>query len=309
MPEKSKQRQILAARINFISLCKKGKNKVEAIYKADGTATLLLESMIKAPADFDEKGLLYACVYPAEQEDADGHWATRETIEEMAHEALSCGVQLDLFHDEQPLSPDRAAIVESTIIQNGDTRFGDPLKLAGGWGTVIKIKDPALRKRYREEGWSGVSMAGEAVTTEAAVPEPVNKGFMQSAVRRFSSLFGKADQAPIPDTNSNNTDMTPEELTKALEASMATVLAKVPELVAQKLQELRKAEAEEATKAAAATAQTEAFTKAQTELAEAQKRVQELEKASNAGDPNPNKPQEEDWVKESNAILAFCQTK
>jgi hypothetical protein len=302
--EKSKQRQILAARINFISLCKKGKNKVEAIYKADGTATLLLESMIKAPADFDEKGLLYACVYPAEQEDADGHWATRETIEEMAHEALSCGVQLDLFHDEQPLSPDRAAIVESTIIQNGDTRFGDPSKLAGGWGTVIKIKDPALRKRYREEGWSGVSMAGEAVTTEAAVPEPVNKGFMQSAVRRFSSLFGKADQAPIPDTTTN-TDMTTEELTKALDA----VLAKIPDLVAQKLQELRKAEAEEAAKAAAASAQTESLTKAQTELAAAQKRVQELEKASNAGDPNPNKPQEEDWVKESNAILAFCKTK
>jgi len=191
LSEKRTTREILRAKINFISLCKKGKNRVEAIYKSDtGLSSLTLETVCKASENFDEEGLLYACVYPPNMEDADGHWASPTAIRDMAHEALSLGVKLDLFHDEQPLSPDRAAIVESTIIQKGDTRFGDPAKLSGGWGTVIKLRDPALRKRYREEGWNGVSMAGDAETIERPIPESVLKGFMQSAVRRIQNVFG-----------------------------------------------------------------------------------------------------------------------
>ena len=198
MQQNPKTKEILKGKISFISLCRTGKNRVQAIYKAeDGGDALTVDSVAKASENFDEEGLLYACVYPPNKVDDDGHWAAPETVRDMAHEALRTGVKLDIFHDEHPLSPDRAAIVESTIIQKGDARFGDPAELSGGWGVVIKLIDPDLRKRYREEGWGGVSMGGEALTKESPPPEQVSKSsILSSLVRRISNLFG-ADAEPI----------------------------------------------------------------------------------------------------------------
>lgn len=187
------KQEILAGKVRFISLCRRGKTGLRAVYKSDEETVLNTEVLIKASENFDEEGLLYACLYAPNAVDEDGHWATPQTIQKMAHEAFLAGLKLDIYHDENPITPDRAGLVESTIIQEGDTRFGDSAKLVGGWGVAIKLSDPILRAKYREEGWAGTSIGGVAVTREAEPLEVQKASVLSSFVRRLSSLFGKTD--------------------------------------------------------------------------------------------------------------------
>jgi len=79
------------------------------------------------------------------------------------------GAKLDIRHDGKAIAKEKAFVAESFIIQKGDERFqgwkdydGKEVDVSGGWGIVVKIDDPDLRKSYREDGWNGVSLAGHA---------------------------------------------------------------------------------------------------------------------------------------------------
>lgn len=161
-------RRIVSAKIKFLSLVPKGANQLPVIYKADDNS-VRLAALCKAAEDFDEKGEMLSVVYAPEMIDSQGDIASAEVIKDMMYEAAREGFDLDIRHDEKPLGKDAAFVAESFVIQKGDPRFadftnykGEKVDVTGGWATVIKIEDKALRKAYRDGEWNGVSMGGTA---------------------------------------------------------------------------------------------------------------------------------------------------
>lgn len=163
-----RKRRIKAAKIDFISLCPRGKNNLPAIYKSDGS--IVLDSIVKMSPDFEEKGELTAIVYPAEFRDAEGDIASSNVIKEFAYDYMRSGGNIDIRHNGKAVTKDQAFVAENFIIQKNDPRFtdikdygGNSVDPTGSWGVVIKIDDPELRSLYKEDGWQGVSMFGHAV--------------------------------------------------------------------------------------------------------------------------------------------------
>ena len=219
-------RRIKKANIRFISLCQKGANKLGVLYKSDGS--IEFSTLFKASDTFDEHGELTAVVYAPEHRDSQGDIASADVIKEAAYDFISNGANIDINHNGKPLKREQARVAESFIIQKNDERFvgwkdtdGNDVDLTGGWGTVIKIDDPELRKLYRSGGWQGVSMGGTAVV----------EAEKSDAIERLAHLLSNY-QAPNP---TQEPDMKPEEIAKAMEpvTSQLTTLTKgVTDLVA-----------------------------------------------------------------------------
>jgi hypothetical protein len=158
--------RVLKARIKFLSLVKRGANKMPALYKAEGE---LVEHTTLMKFDA-EQGELLTVTFAAEYRDSDMTIASADVVKEMAYSHAESGFRLDLFHDGEALKPEQAFIAESFIIQKGDPRFADwkdndgkPVDVAGGWGNVIKINSPELRAAVKDGSLSGVSVYGPAI--------------------------------------------------------------------------------------------------------------------------------------------------
>lgn len=159
--------RIRRASIRWISLVHRGANQLAPIYKADdGSTQLRTRSFAKMD---DEKGELLCCVWAPDKPDTFGDWADRDTIRGFAHEALRDGVGIDIQHTEVPVGKRHAYIAESFLIQKSDPRFsdlkdyeGNSIDSEGGWGTLIKLESPELRRLYRSGEWQGISMGGVA---------------------------------------------------------------------------------------------------------------------------------------------------
>lgn len=242
-------KRIKKANIKFVSLVPRGKNRLQVIYKADGTFEL--PTLVKASEQFDENGELLAVVYPVGKPDTDGHWADAEAVRGMAHSHARNGLALDIHHNGKPLTKEQAYVAESFVIQKGDQRFegwkdyeGNPADVTGGWAQLIKVEDPILRKAYRDGGWAGVSLYGHGELEEAAPPEregempPLTKEELESALKKSNesivekltelakgiteALKGLPEQKP-PATG----DQTPSEEMKKAEAEKAHLEAEL----------------------------------------------------------------------------------
>lgn len=163
-------------RIDFVSLCPRGKNFLPALYKGLDPTGLPTIALLKASPAEVEEGVIRALVYVPGAVDADGEFAEREVVKAMAYDHARRGHKLDLQHDGQPLTVEQAHVVESFIVQKGDPRFADSVDVNGnkvdptdGWGMVIKLEDPELRRLYKEGRWSGLSMGGAAEREPAEV--------------------------------------------------------------------------------------------------------------------------------------------
>jgi hypothetical protein len=219
-------RRIKAARITHISLVPRGANRMPVIYKADDQ-TVDLEMLFKASED---QGELTAIVYAPETRDSQGDVASADVVKQMMYDAAKEGVEIDLRHDGVAVNKENAYIAESFLVQKGDPRFegikdyhDNPVDPAGSWGVVIKIDDPVLRQKYRDGEWNGVSMGGTAVVESDKSDDGVER-----LLAGMSKLLNDTD-------HQGDIDMTPEELTAALEKSNETlatsILAGVKELV------------------------------------------------------------------------------
>ena len=162
----SKKRRIKKASISFVSLCPQGKNKIATLYKEDGKDMLQIDTLVK----LQDEGTLLAVVYVPEHPDSEGDVASTEVVKEMAHSHMQSGAMLDVRHNLKPLSKEDAFVAESFIVQKGDKRFADmtdrngsPVDVTGAWAQVIKLESPELRALYKDEGWQGVSLYGEAL--------------------------------------------------------------------------------------------------------------------------------------------------
>lgn len=163
-------RRIHKAKIKFLSLVPRGANRMQTILKSDDSATFEVDFITKA---FDKtKGELTAVVYAPEQRDSHGDIASAEVIKDALYNSMREGIEIDLRHNEVPLTKSQAFIAEHFIVQKGDPRFsemkdysGNVLgdKIAGSWGVIIKIEDPTLKAKYESGEFNGLSMAGSAL--------------------------------------------------------------------------------------------------------------------------------------------------
>lgn len=221
-------RRILKAQVKYLSLCPKGANGLKTLYKEDagqGDETdFSARMMTKAQDNFDEKGELLAVVYAPDMEDAHGEYAPAEVIREAMHGFLKEGEGIDIRHNEQALSKDDAYVAESFEIQKGDERFsdftdynGNKVDVTGGWGVMLKIDNPEIRKLYKEGEWQGISMGGSYLPEmEKADEDTAVKRTMKALARVLGLNHAYAHQSV---TLSGDIDMTGEELTKTLEAN------------------------------------------------------------------------------------------
>lgn len=218
-------RRIKKAKIEFISLCQRGINGMRTIYKSEDKS-LTLSGVSKALPDFDEKGQIVACVYAPNRIDKEQDWADEGAIRDMAHGYMREGAKVDVRHNDKALDRSRAYVAESFIIQKGDPRFegisdhNGPFDATGGWGVLIQVDDPELRKAYRNGDWAGVSMGGHAI--DAANEEPLHKG--------IADFFGEWFRKFVPGAASGDEDdMKPEDLKKAVEDGNATLAKTIVE--------------------------------------------------------------------------------
>lgn len=158
--------EIVDAEIKFVSLCRRGANKLGVLYKSDDDTVQMTAQVVKADMELGE---VLAVVYAPDTKDAQGHFASAPVVRKMAHTFAQSGHQIDVVHDEKPLGRDKVFVAESFIVQKADPRFanykdvnGKPVNTEGAWAVLLKIEDPDVRKLYREEGWNGVSLSGPA---------------------------------------------------------------------------------------------------------------------------------------------------
>lgn len=168
---KAQRTRIVKAEVKRLALCRRGKNGLSTLYKADGSFEL--STLVKS---LDE-GTLLAVAYAPERPDADGHLASAEAIAGMAHSFMRNGAKLDLEHDGKVLSPADAYVAECFTVQKSDERFhgwktydgADAGDLTGAWAVQLRIDNPKLREAYRRGEWDGVSLFGVG----EGVPEQV----------------------------------------------------------------------------------------------------------------------------------------
>lgn len=202
--------RILDATVKFLSLCKRGKNKMPVLYKSEEDV-VNFEPLFKMD---EEQGELMAVVYVPDVYDTDGDIASSEAIRKMAHSFAREGYNLDIRHEGEKLTREQAYVAESFIIQKGDQRFSDwtdydgkPVDVTAAWATVIKIDDQELRKAFREDDWNGVSLEATAKVEKLTKAEP---------------------PSPPPGWGRNKEDaMKIEDIQKLIEANNATLLKQI----------------------------------------------------------------------------------
>lgn len=225
------KRKIISAEVTIVALCKRGANTLRTLYKSASGARLM--AMTKASETFEEKGQLFAVVavpgldFSADQDGNVDVIESAAAIEKAAHGFMRHGAALDMRHNLKPLGKDKAFVAESFVIQKGDPRFAGwktysdkVVDVTGGWGMVIQIDDPTLRKSYRDGEWDGVSL----FAPDAEI-EPLEKATNTELTETLRNLF--KDAGLIASTDEESDDMTEEQM-KALAKMLVEALKPAP---------------------------------------------------------------------------------
>ncbi len=215
-----RKRQILKAKIGYISLCPAGANTIRTMYKSDdGNKNIELQMLSK---DMTEQGELTCCVYVPDLEDSQGDQASAAVIKDFAYDFAKNGGNIDIRHNEEALSKDDIFIAETMIIQKGDERFegmedydGNSVDVTGGWGVILKVEDEELRKLYRSGDWGGISMGGMMLARDISD----ESGILRALKEIFSPLTKRLKQENS-DMSLNDKDLkqVAEVVSKTLDA-------------------------------------------------------------------------------------------
>lgn len=231
--ENKRKRQILKAKIGFLSLCPAGANTIRTLYKSDdGDENVELQVITK---EMSEQGELICCVYAPDLEDSQGDQASAKVIKDFAYDFAKNGGNIDIRHNEQALDSDSIFVAESTIIQKDDPRFadmedydGDPVDVTGGWGVILKVEDEKLQDLYRSGEWGGISMGGIMQVRDITDEHKIIK-----MLKEFISglQIGKTKKQESNDMSLNEKDLkqVTEVVAKAFKEHEETVAKKVKE--------------------------------------------------------------------------------
>lgn len=181
---KKAKRQIIKAKIDFISLCPAGANNVQTIYKSKDSKNEV--TILTASKAMTEKGELFCVVYAPDMVDSQGDTASAEVIKDFAYDFAKRGGAIDIRHNEEAVDKEDIFIAESMIIQKDDPRFtgvkdyaGNVVDVTGGWGVVLKVEDEELRNLYRSGEWGGISMGGLMVAKDVDTETSITKMFKE----------------------------------------------------------------------------------------------------------------------------------
>lgn len=214
------KKRILKAKIDFLSLCPRGANTLQTVYKDENGQEQNISLSVLSKG-MNDQGELIACVYCPELVDSQGDVASAEVIKEMAYDFAVNGQGIDIRHNNQSVPKDQAFVAESFIIQKADPRFadmktyaGEAVDVTGGWGTVVKIENEELRKLYKSGEWGGISMGG-LMLTKAESDE--------GAISRMCAAIAKAFGKNLP--KDTEIDMDAKDLKPILEENNKALVA------------------------------------------------------------------------------------
>ena len=102
-----------------------------------------------------EKRIIYAVPMEPDEHDTHGEFATRETIEKAAHDAMRNGLVVNLGHGKDIA----AEVVESAIYQDGGKLDGHKIK-PGSWVVAIHVSSDRYWAAAKRGEFGGVSIEG-----------------------------------------------------------------------------------------------------------------------------------------------------
>lgn len=163
-------RLITSARILFVSLVPDRKNRLPVFFQHQEIfelKTLMLKSRPR---------LLKVVIFSPEPDPSIGYYLDETFLEKTAHAYLRDGAKLEFRCNGQELTRDRAAVVESFMIQPGDRRFLDLkdytnryVESENAWALFIELFDSRLQNLFfGPQSWSGISVFAEAVSEPAS---------------------------------------------------------------------------------------------------------------------------------------------
>jgi len=142
--------------ISFISLVKKGANDRKLIIKSsDKKPTLEFTSPI-TKIDEDHRRF-YSIVYPANEIDQQGEFATKEDIEKASYDFMRNLRLLNIDKNHSEVSED-AFVAESWLIKKGDPIFPDDPE--GSWAVGIIVEDDETWDQVKKGEIEAISMGG-----------------------------------------------------------------------------------------------------------------------------------------------------
>lgn len=250
--EKSKaKRKILKGYVEFLSLCPRGANTIQTVYKADDGTNKNI-SFAAITKDLTEQGELIACVYSPDLVDSQGDTASAKVIKQMAYDFAHSGVGIDIRHDNKAIPAEEAFVAESFIIQKGDPRFagiknydGEVVDVTDGWGVVIKIEDDRLKDLYRSGAWGGISMGGLVLTEDSEKEDGALLKALKSIVEEYFT-GKKSNKQNDMEINMDKKELAEllAENNKQLVAAFKEAMKPAEETTEQKTARLAKEEAE-----------------------------------------------------------------
>lgn len=173
--------------VSFISLVKNPANKKDIVFKCRDKYTD--EKLIKITKSTDE-GLVYGTVYEPNVKDAQGDWATAETIRKAAHDFLLTGknFNIDSEHDKVPLG---ASIVESYINDKG------------AWDIAVKMEPTSETfqkvKKGEYEGFSMMALCQKSEEEPPTQPDDIQtlKDDLSKALKEIEVLKSEVKGIPL----------------------------------------------------------------------------------------------------------------
>lgn len=124
------------------------------------------QTITKQDGTQERRRLIYGVVYEPFTVDAQGDWATPETIEEAAHKFLMESRKMRVMHK---LNADRILPVESYIAPQ-DFQLGRTLVRKGSWVLVSKVLDEEIWKAVESGQLRGYSLGGRSSVRNGEAP-------------------------------------------------------------------------------------------------------------------------------------------
>lgn len=171
--------------IQIVSLVKNPANAKGCIIKSiDAAGQAQIEIACKIVRKDELRGLVYVCVYPANEVDLQGDFADEVEVEKAAQFFMEMGLQrsVDLGHS---LKIGEGVLVESGILGGPDDRYPGISK--GSWVACIKVFDKAKLPEIQ-----GASMYGTAGASNALPPTIKSKSMPELSAEEKAKLEKEA---------------------------------------------------------------------------------------------------------------------
>ena len=181
-------RELKSIKVSSISLVPKAKNNLPVYFPVSDM--IELETLAVNSAD----GMLTVFVFDLGSTFLPDCLVAPDLLRNMAHAFLRSGAKLEKHKSRRSLRKRDAAVVESFIVQPGDSRYRDirdhenkVVDVTGAWAIVIELFDKGLRLLYRgDRAWNGVSIFADAVFDKkpqvaSATPVPLKLVMSRSA--------------------------------------------------------------------------------------------------------------------------------